>query len=45
MSRSADLARKLLELDEYDLKVVLDAANETNDEVIDILEKTIKEEI
>ena len=45
MSRSADLARKLLELDEYDLKVVLDAANETNDEVIDILEKTIKEEL
>lgn len=45
MSRSADVARKLLELDEDDLKSVLDAANETNDEIIDILQKTIEEEI
>ena len=45
MSRSADVARKLLELDEDDLKLVLDAANETNDEIIDILQKTIEEEI
>ena len=45
MSRSADVARKLLELDEDDLKSVLNAVNETNDEIIDILEKTIEEEI
>jgi hypothetical protein len=45
MSRASDLARKLLELDEYDLKIVLDAADEVNNEVIDILENSIEEEI
>ena len=45
MSRTADLARRLLDLDEFDLKIVLDAVDDENEEVISVLEKSIEEEI